>query len=265
MNEVTATPEGIPSRRRRTLLGRLQAAGIRFGISLLIFAIAMVLILRDWYPGFHFIVDGGWQGMRLLVVVELVLGPLLTLVVFNPLKARRLIVFDLVCIGLLQASAVAWGFYAIHSQRPVAVSHLDGAFYSMTAEPFRTENQPVSLLAGLSERRPALVHVRAAEDENEEIRKMMMELAGGLAEHEDPFFFQQLALHWAEIEAGALDVTRHALRDPKFPEDLGRFLSRHGGTAGEYRFFPYTGRYGACTVVFTAAGEFVGALACQGF
>src|SRR5688572_13319035 len=129
---------------RRSLPVRFKAAGIHLGLSAIIFAVALYLILVEWYPGFHFGVDGGWRGVKIMAGVDLVLGPALTLIIFNPLKARKLIVFDLACIGLTQLAALVWGFYAIHSQRPVVVSFYEGVFISATEEPLKIEKYDVA-------------------------------------------------------------------------------------------------------------------------
>lgn len=230
--------DGRLAQLRRSVPRRLRAAGIHFALSAAVFAATMVLILAYWYPGFHFTVDGGWQGLRIMAGVDLVLGPALTLIIFNPFKARRLIVFDLACIGLTQLGALAWGFYAIHSQRPVAVSFHDDAFYAVPAEPLRIEDYPVERLRTLSDRHPALVYSRPAEGEQESQRAALQALVGGVAAHEDPFFFQPFAPNWAAVM-------------PK------------GRADGERLLFPYHGRYGTCQLAFTRDGRFVEARDCR--
>lgn len=258
---------GVPMNKglRQSLPARLRAAGIHFSLSLLVFAVALYLILVRWYPGFHFTVDGGWQGVRIMAAVDLVLGPLLTLIIFNPFKARRLIVFDLACIGLAQTAALAWGFWAIHSQHPVSVNVSGGTFYSVTAEPIVAEKYPVSMLAELSDRRPALIYVAPPANEDEEARVAMLEMVGGVAEYEDPMRFKAFAPNWATVSAAAVTAEVRGKGHPEFAQELPAFLARNGGTAADYRFFPFTGRYGECTLAFSAAGEPLGAVACRKF
>ena len=251
------------SRLRAGLPLRLRAVGVHFGISGVLFAAALYLILARWYPGFHFWVDGGWQGVRIMAAVDFILGPILTLVIFNPFKARRLIAFDLVCIGLVQLGALGWGFYAIHSQRPVAVSFHDGGFYSVTAEPLRIEETDPASLATLSDRAPALVYVAPPATADEEARAAMQEMLGVVAAHEDPLFFRRFADHWPEVRERAQNPAQRAEDGTAFARDLPKFLARHGGQSGDYTFFPYFGRYGTCTLALTGDGEPVGALGCQ--
>lgn len=245
---------------RATLPRRLRAAGIHFAISLAIFAVAMYLMLVHWYPGFHFTVDGGWQGTRIMVGVDLVLGPLLTLIIFNPRKARRLIVLDLGCIAAIQLAALAWGFYAIEGQRPVGLNFHDGLFYSMTAHAVRAQPGAAEALERLSDRKPALLYV-AVPATPEERARAHARTDRRLMAHEDAYFFRPFAAHWDEIQYFAVDPAKKS--DPAFARELPDFLAEHGGTAADYRFFRYQAGYGSCFIALTSDGVPVGALACD--
>ena len=263
MTEQPEPPESRLQALRRSLPTRFKAAGIHLGLSLVVFAVALYLILVQWYPGFHFVVDGGWRGVKIMAGVDLVLGPSLTLVIFNPFKARRLILLDLACIAIVQVGALVWGFYAVHSQRPVAVSYYEGAFQSLTEEPLRIERKPGDYADQFSERRPPLVYIREAADENEEVRMAMQSVMGKVAPHEDPFFFQRFEPNWAKVAPRAVKVEERSNKRPAFAAALTAFLERHGGQAADYRFFPYEGHDGGCTLAFRADGTLVDALGCE--
>jgi len=264
-----ASAPPVPASRlqalRRSLPVRLKAAGIHLGLSLVVFAVALYLILVHWYPGFHFGVDGGWRGVKIMAGVDLVLGPSLTLIIFNPFKARRLILLDLACIAIVQIGALVWGFYAVHSQRPVAVSYFEGAFQSMTAEPLRIEKQPADYADRLSERRPPLVYIRDPADADEEVRMAMQAVMGKVMPHEDSFFFERFEANWAKVAPRGAAVEERSKAKPAFAESLPAFLARHGGQAADYRFFPYEGHDGGCTLAFRADGTLVDALGCEAY
>ena len=264
MSDRTATPTPPPLEAlRRSLPARFKAAGIHLALSGVVFAVALYLILVHWYPGFHFGVDGGWRGVKIMAGVDLVLGPALTLVIFNPYKARRLIVIDLACIAIIQVAALVWGFYAVHSQRPVAVSFQEGAFRSMTPAPLAVEKRPADFAEQFSERRPPLVFARSPANAEEETRAAMQLMVGGVAPHEDPFFFDRLDRHWGEVRRQALSAESRAKESPAFAQALPGFVAGQGGSAADYLFFPYVGRDGGCTVAFRPDGELVGALGCE--
>lgn len=103
-----------------TTLNRFQAAAIHFGISFAIFIGLVVMVFTYWYPGILNQVDQGWhQALMLIAGVDLVLGPLLTLLVFNPTK--KSLKFDLSVIAICQLAALVAGLYTVHTTRPLAL------------------------------------------------------------------------------------------------------------------------------------------------
>lgn len=252
---MESTADTPPATLRRSLPHRLRAAGIHVAVSGVVFLVALYLIVVRWYPGYHFYVDGGWQGVRLMIAVDLVLGPMLTLIVFNPFKARHLIVFDLACIGAAQVGALAWGFFAVHGQRPVSLNFYDGVVYSMPAHTLRTEPGAAAALERIG---GDLIYVRmpANPQEWEHVKRR----GYGSLLHEDAFFFEPLAAHWNEVQRYAIDPEHR--NDPLLKHDLPGFLARHGGSVADYRFFRYQAGYGNCIIAFSAAGAPVDTLGC---
>lgn len=246
---------------RTTLLTRLRAAGIHFSLSLVVFSVALYLILVRWFPGFHFYVDGGWQGVRIMAAVDLVLGPTLTLMIFNPEKTRRAIAFDLSCIGVAQLGALAWGFYAIHGQQPVSVNFYQGEFLSMPVHSLRAQPEGWPRLQAISTDKPVLLYV-AEPATDEERRHAAERVKADYLAHEDSLFFRPLAPHWPEVQYFALDPAK--VKDKAFQQDLAEFLAARGGDAGQYRFFRYQGGYGSCFMAFSPAGEWLDSLGCEG-
>ncbi len=105
---------------------RLAAAGIHLGISLLIGAAAFLLVRFVWYSDSFWQMSGGRSLFFLVVSVDIVIGPLITLTIFNPRKSRRALAFDLVVIGTLQVVALSYGVWTIAQARPLfAVFNVD--------------------------------------------------------------------------------------------------------------------------------------------
>lgn len=103
-------------------LHRWQAFLVHLGISLIIFIALLAIIILLWYPGV-FIHMGAWQGIQIVIAVDLVLGPLLTLIVFNPTK--KSLPIDLSIIAIIQLSCLGYGVWAIEQQRPLVQAILD--------------------------------------------------------------------------------------------------------------------------------------------
>ncbi len=98
---------------------RLRASGIHFCISLAVALLAALLVFMVWYPYPYREISGGRELFLILVSVDVVLGPLITLMIFNRAKPRRELVRDLVIVGLIQLSALAYGMWTVFVARPV--------------------------------------------------------------------------------------------------------------------------------------------------
>ncbi len=218
-------------------MNRYTAFASHLGISFVIFVLLSYLIVFQWYPDFFFATDGGWQGIRIVALVDLVLGPTLTLVVFKAGKPG--LKFDLTLIGLFQAVCLCIGVYIVYAERPIAMVYSDGYFHSMTADDYRNAGQSVPNFGHLPGTNPKWLTSHLPEDRELEIRRESMQA--------------QIPLHtltefYKPFEGTDIDQQR----DP-FPiadiqrvqkEDLKVFLAEHGGKAEDYLFFPFGIRYG---------------------
>ena len=99
--------------------GRLKASGIHLAISLSIALLAALLVFFVWYPYPYREISGGRELFLLVVAVDVVMGPLMTLAVFNLNKRRKELRRDLAMIALLQLAALVYGLWTVAVARPV--------------------------------------------------------------------------------------------------------------------------------------------------
>lgn len=236
---------------------KARAFSIHLGISFAIFGLLAFLVVAVWYPGFFFRTDGGWQGLRLLLGVDLVLGPLLTLIVYR--KDKPGLRMDLTMIGIVQAACLSAGVWIVHGERPLALVYSDGAFYSIAAQSFREMDLPVPDLSSLPGPSPKWVAVELPKDLDEQgdIRGKMLgsgRMLSTLSERYVPFKPEELD----EKEASPLKEITDRDRDTKA---LVRWAADHGGSLDDYRFFHFGARYMYAYLGFEAkSGRFVGFL-----
>src|SRR5258708_3551429 len=76
-------------------MSRWQAAGIHLGISALIAAVVLVVLYLVWYPSPYFTAMGGDQFALLVVGVDVVIGPLITLIIYRANKEAARILFSM--------------------------------------------------------------------------------------------------------------------------------------------------------------------------
>ncbi len=114
---------------------KLKAVGIHFIISFFIFILLVFWMYFSLYPSFYFNMSGGWQGLMLMLGVDVVLGPLLTFLVFNPHKKLREIISDLVIVGFVQLGALGYGVYTVYQEHPTLAVLYDNGL--ATVLPYR--------------------------------------------------------------------------------------------------------------------------------
>ncbi|MBC3880839.1 pilus assembly protein [Undibacterium sp. LX40W] len=107
--------------RRELLISKLRASGLHVCLSLLVATLVGVVVFFLWYPNPFGFASGGLNLFLLVTGVDLVLGPALTFVAFDPLKKARVMLGDFFVIGLLQICALVYGVHAVFVSRPVAV------------------------------------------------------------------------------------------------------------------------------------------------
>ena len=98
---------------------RWRASSLHLGLSALVGLGFAALTRIIWYPGPFFEPSGALGLLTILVPVDVLIGPLLTLVVFK--SGKPSLRFDLTVIALLQVSALMYGAWVIAEARPAYV------------------------------------------------------------------------------------------------------------------------------------------------
>ena len=106
------------STKSALLRPKLKATGIHLCISLALLLIITAYLYLVWYPSFYLGMSGGIQGVWLILGVDMILGPLLTFLIFNHHKKQREILTDFITIGIIQLSALVYGIHIIYQERP---------------------------------------------------------------------------------------------------------------------------------------------------
>lgn len=95
---------------------RLKAFFIHLLLSVLVALASLFWVFTIWYPALLHQALAVTHILLLLVIVDMTLGPLLTLVVYKPGKPT--LFFDLTVIAALQLSALAYGLWTVAEGRP---------------------------------------------------------------------------------------------------------------------------------------------------
>jgi len=112
---------------------KFVATGIHFLVTLTLAACAAALVFLVWFPDPFQTMIGGTELFMLVVGCDLVLGPLVSLVIYNSRKSRGKLVFDYVVVGFLQITAMIYGVSVLAGSRPVFVAFSIDRFEIVTA------------------------------------------------------------------------------------------------------------------------------------
>lgn len=102
--------------------GRLRAALIHLGLSAAVAALAALLVFGLWYPIPFREISGGRELFFIVIAVDVVLGPVITLAIFDRRKPWRELRRDLVVVVLLQLAGLVYGLHTVYVVRPVVMA-----------------------------------------------------------------------------------------------------------------------------------------------
>lgn len=236
---------------------RLNAAGIHLGISLTLAALAALLVFFVWYPYPYREISGGRSLFLLVITVDVIMGPLLTLAIFSAGKSLRALRFDLAIIGVLQLSALAYGLWTVAVARPVHLVFEINRFlvvHAIDVPPDLLKNASPAFrelpLTG-----PTLLSVRAFKD-NVEKSDVTMAALGGVAVGARPDLWQSYGSGKSQV----LQVARPlAELKTRFPARVGEIdmavnsAVAAGRTAPPVAYVPMISRSTFWTVLVDAS------------
>jgi hypothetical protein len=225
---------------------RWQAAGIHLALSALIAATVVTVMLALWYPPPYFDAMGGTGLLKLVVGVDVTLGPLLTLIVYNP--AKKSLRFDLAVIATLQLAALAYGIWVTFGARPVYTVFVKDRFEVVAAN----QLDAADLAAGPPEYRslsltgPRVVGVRFPTDA-EEHNKLVFSGVAGKDAQSFPKYYVPYADVVPEVLAKAKPLAKLASGAPEHAALVTAFAATSGLPEGALGYVPLMGREGAMT------------------
>lgn len=205
---------------------RVKAALIHLIISAILASSVIGLLLFGWYRLPYFWAVGGPLLLALIVGVDVVLGPFMTLIVFNPAKSRQALAFDLSLIALVQATALLYGLYSGYTSRLAYGVFVENSFKLVKA----TEIEPQDLAkAKLPEYRelplfgPKLVAVEMPTDPKTR-SDMNFFSAFGVGYQNLPEYFVPLVHSRDQISKAAIPRGRLEQKNPQLAAEIDGLL-----------------------------------------
>ena len=245
----------------------LRATTLHLLLSLVVALFAASVVFWVWYAYPYREISGGRELFWLVVIVDVICGPLLTMVLFNPAKPRVELWRDLALVALVQLGALGYGLHTVWEARPLfLVQNVDR--FTVIALP----DLAGASLTGLSKKLhpdwlsgPVTVAIRAPVDEAERQMVMTESIQGGRDYAQRPEFYVPY-----EGAAAAKSLKRAKplpvfLQKQPAQESAAKALATDKGTViSDWYYLPVTGRQD-WVAVLDKQGQIQGFLKGDGF
>jgi hypothetical protein len=125
------------------MLHRQSAFLIHLTISAFVLAVFTAWVFTSLYPPPLLHLQGGGKVLAMLAFVDVVLGPMMTLIVYKP--GKKSLVFDMAVILTIQLAALVYGTHVIYSQRPAFLAFTYDRFVVVSAADLLGGNVPADI------------------------------------------------------------------------------------------------------------------------
>lgn len=199
---------------------RFRAFSWHLLASTVVAGLVLWVVFSLWYPTPLHVATGVGAVFVRLLLVDVILGPLLTLLVYR--QGKRSLKFDMACIVVLQVAALGYGLLAVAQGRPVWLVFNVDRFDVVQAKDvdIRPDDKVPANFAALSWRGPRWVLAQPPQGQLQQA--LLFESAlGGSDLPQRPVFYQSLDLKRVESVSRPLQE----LGQYNAPHDIERALA----------------------------------------
>ncbi len=225
---------------RLSFRNRRAASSAHFALVAAVLAGVFFLAYAWWYPMGLFMSARGFDLFVLIAATNLVVGPLLTFIVYVP--GKKGLAFDLVVIGALQAAALAYGLYVLHESRPVFLVFVKDRFELVRANGIpqpHLERARATPYGELPIDGPRLVGALLPLDPAERQRIVIATITTiGLDLHHYPHLYVPYDSVRGEARARAAPLSRLRELNPGASRDIDRLVAATGRPEAALGFLP---------------------------
>ena len=215
---------------------RLIAAAIHFFASAVVISLFLLLVYFIWYSYPYNVIYSAFDVVKLVAGVDLILGPMLTLVIFNISKPKKELARDVLIIVCFQLVALCWGVNATYKVRPLYAAYYDGTFYTVTGEDVDLTKLKVEIESPGILARTKMVFVKDVDD-RESIAKVVEQMNdGGKGLMYSPQRYEPISAYIDEVVER--DMGYEYINKVGKKEIIDKCVHSHGKDLSEFLFYP---------------------------
>ncbi len=230
-------------------LNRFTACGLHLVISAGIAITVLIAMKLVWYPDPYFGAIEAGRLILILAAVDVVMGPLITLIVFDLKKPE--LKRDLLIVVFLQLAALVYGMYAVFTARPVyAVFNVDRFDVVVASEidPAELKKAQRDVYQSLPWWGPQIIAAKLPENKKELETILFSAASGGADVYHLPKYYMPYAdmMGLAKSKAQPLAILRKKAGGAVL---VDRFIDQNKYLEMQLGFLPLRGRKNDYAVV----------------
>lgn len=159
---------------------RVRAALIHLLYSMLSIVSIFIVLVLLWFPTPFLDLLNIWRLLAWIIAVNVVCGPLLTFIVWNPNKSISERWLDISIVIIIQLAALGYGLWSLAQTRPVFIVYEVDRFRAISPNEIATTlpSQANQSWNSFSLRGPKLISVREPFDNQERMDSINLSLSG---------------------------------------------------------------------------------------
>lgn len=226
---------------------KFKASMIHLALSFTLVSLIIASVIYFWYPN-DFLGITHFKDIALLIIsIDLVLGPVLTFVVFA--SKKKTLWFDLSVIAVIQLSALAYGVNALYQAHPLFITYNHNAFNLIHANEITPSEAKYNQFRVSKFSSPKLAFAKMPDDPKLQTEIMIgVDLKGEPDIDKRAEYYEPHEKHMDTILKSALDSVK--LFDEKnLTTSTKAFLKKHGKKKDNYAYLPLKGISGNAIIV----------------
>lgn len=228
-------------------------------VTLLVLSVIAFATLNWWSPEPYMSAEGGWSVLIILVVVGIVVGPLLTLLLYKPGKKGLLL--DLVLVGMVQVGVIALGAFIIYDQRPVFLVFSVDRFTLVSKGDIDISLLGPDVSLPRFSQKPIAVFARMPEAEDEKYKLIREVLAGKPDLEFRSEYYEPMRSNISTVASNSIDGKNISDNTLAAADMINDFVDQHCLKVDKCTFFPFIGKKKEMLLVLNREdGKVVGAL-----
>jgi hypothetical protein len=232
-------------------LNRYKAFGVHLIGSTCAALLSAGLVFLVWYPGLLASATGVTTIFLIVLGVDVVIGPLITLIVFNPAKKelRR----DLAIVLVLQLAALAYGLHTVWVARPAYQIFNAGRFDLVLANEIDDQQREKAALAEFKTLPwfgPKTIGAKAPEDSKARKELLFSSLTGGGDLPQMPQYYLPYAQLKDDVVKRQQPLDKLLLTNSSKKNEVEALKQRYASR--KVGFLPFKGKVKDLTVIVDA-------------